>query len=100
MSKRKPAAASDAKASAARRKAALVAKSGIESGIENGRGAGRPLVSASKNRKGKRSIAIYMDQIVKDELDSIALRERRSIQDLGLEAINLLLARYGGKAIA
>ena len=96
MSKEKPATAQKATASAANRKASLLAKSGIEAG----RSAGRPLVSPGKNRKGKRSIAIYMDQVVKDELDGIALRERRSIQELGLEAINLLLVRYGGKAIA
>jgi hypothetical protein len=78
------------------RKASLLSRSGIEPA----RTAGRPLVAASKGRKNKRSMAIYMDQMVKDELDAIALRERRSIQDLGLEAINLLLVRYGSRAIA
>jgi hypothetical protein len=80
----------------AARKASLAASSGLDTA----KTAGRPAVAPSKDRKGKRSIAIYMDQIVKDELDAIALRERRSIQDLGLEAINLLLVRYGHKTIA
>jgi hypothetical protein len=83
-------------ASSAARKAALLASSGIDTG----RGRPRPPLAPTKARREKRGIAIYMDQIVKDELDAIALAQRRSIQDLGLEAINLLLVRYGRRAIA
>ena len=96
MSAHPPATPKRRRATAAQRRAALLAQS---YGALR-KNAGRPLISPGKGRKGKRSIAIYMDQIVKDELDAIALRERRSIQDLGLEAINLLLVRYGGKGIA
>jgi hypothetical protein len=41
-----------------------------------------------------------MHPLAKDVLDRIAREHGRTVQDLGLEALNLLFRRYGEKPIA
>ncbi|MGE0630045.1 MAG: ribbon-helix-helix domain-containing protein [Hyphomicrobiaceae bacterium] len=84
---------------AARRKAALRARSGMERrkpepGFE---AVGYPI---GKGRKALKGIAIYMHPLAKDVLDKIAREQGRTVQDLGIEALNLLFRHYGEKPIA
>ncbi|MGI9408836.1 MAG: ribbon-helix-helix domain-containing protein [Hyphomicrobiaceae bacterium] len=53
-----------------------------------------------KGRKALKGISIYMHPLAKDVLDGIAREQGRTVQDLGLEALNLLFQRYGEKPIA
>ena len=85
--------------SAAERKARIRARSGIE------RPAPKTLPEATvypigKGRKMLKGISIYMHPLAKDVLDKIAREHHRTVQDLGLEALNLLFRRYGEKPIA
>jgi hypothetical protein len=41
-----------------------------------------------------------MHPMAKEVLDGIAREQGRTVQDLGLEALNLLFQRYGEKPIA
>lgn len=83
---------------AAERKAAIRARSGVQ------RRQPDPVAAQSfptgKGRKALKGIAIYMHPLAKDVLDKIARDQRRTVQDLGLEALNLLFVRYGEKPIA
>lgn len=54
----------------------------------------------SKDRKQLKGIAIYMNPAAKRLLDKIALDHERTVQDLGIEALNLLFRHYGEKPIA
>jgi len=53
-----------------------------------------------KGRKSLKGISIYMHPLAKDVLDRIAQEQRRTVQELGLEALNLLFVHYGEKPIA
>ncbi len=57
-------------------------------------------MSIGKGRKGRKAIVVYLHPAAKDLLDLIALKQRRTVQDLGLEAVNLLFRSYGEKPIA
>ncbi len=59
-----------------------------------------PAIVADNGRKGRRSIAVYMQPIAKAQLDRIAHEHHKSIQALGIEAINLLFRHYDQKPIA
>lgn len=59
-----------------------------------------PAIVADNGRKGRRSIAVYMQPIAKAQLDRIAHEHKKSIQALGIEAINLLFRHYDQKPIA
>lgn len=90
-SKRPPAAAD--------RKAAISARSGVKRQLP------RRLLPAErypigKDRKQRKGIAIYMHPLAKDVLDDIARENGKTVQDLGIEALNLLFVRYGEKPIA
>ena len=83
----------------AQRKAAIRARSGVE------RRKPEPLAPApaypnGKSRKALKGISIYMHPLAKDVLDKIAAEQDRTVQDLGLEALNLLFRHYGEKPIA
>jgi hypothetical protein len=80
------------------RKAALQAHSGVER-----KRAVLPVQAdypIGKNRKLQKGISIYMHPLAKDVLDAIADEHGKKIQDLGLEALNLLFKHYGKKPIA
>ena len=84
---------------AAARKAAITARSGAK------RRQPKPALSAEKypigkGRKALKGISIYMHPLAKEVLDTIARDQRRTVQDLGLEALNLLFQHYGKKPIA
>lgn len=83
---------------AAERKAAIRARSGVQRRQPESVGA-QPFPTG-KRRKELKGIAIYMHPLAKDVLDKIARDQRRTVQDLGLEALNLLFVRYGEKPIA
>lgn len=62
-------------------------------------GAG-PVIVTGKGRAGRRSVAIYMQPLAKEQLDRIALEHDKSIQALGIEALNLLFRHYDMPPIA
>ena len=84
---------------ASRRKAALKARSGIERAKPEPKPEAAPFPTG-KGRKALKGISIYMNPLAKDVLDKIAKEQQRTVQDLGLEALNLLFRRYGEKPIA
>jgi hypothetical protein len=53
-----------------------------------------------KGRKALKGIAIYMHPLAKEVLDKIAREHERTVQELGLEALNLLFRHYGEKPLA
>jgi antitoxin-like ribbon-helix-helix protein len=81
------------------RKAAIKARSGVERRKPEppAEPAGYPI---GKGRRALKGIAIYMHPAAKDVLDKIAREHKRTVQDLGLEALNLLFRHYGEKPIA
>ena len=83
----------------AQRKAAIKARSGVRprSPEPAPKPSGYPI---GKGRRALKGIAIYMHPLAKDVLDRIALEQGRTVQDLGLEALNLLFRHYGEKPIA
>lgn len=86
------------RSAAAERKAAIKARSGVAR-----RDVEPAVVQAYPIGKGRRSlkgISIYMHPLAKDVLDKIAREQGRTVQDLGLEALNLLFRHYGEKPIA
>ena len=92
---RKPAAA----VMPAQRKAAIRARSGVERRKPEPP-APTPAYPIGKGRKALKGISIYMHPLAKDVLDKIAAEQDRTVQDLGLEALNLLFRHYGEKPIA
>lgn len=85
------------RATAGERKAALKARSGVKLPPPVSEPASYPI---GKGRKQLKGIAIYMHPLAKEALDRIARNERRTVQELGLEALNLLFRHYGEKPIA
>ena len=83
---------------AAQRREALRAQSGIK------RVKPEPAAATDypigKGRKALKGISIYMHPLAKEVLDSIAEEHGLKIQELGLEALNLLFRHYGKKPIA
>lgn len=69
------------------------------SGVRRGKDPAPEIVTA-KGRKGRRSVAIYMQPIAKEQLDRIAHEQDKTIQELGVEALNLLFRHYDLKPIA
>ena len=99
MSKRGTKKKGSAAAAAGQRKAAIRARSQVE------RRKPEPTSQESaypigKGRKAMKGISIYMHPLAKDVLDKIAAEQDRTVQDLGLEALNLLFRHYGHKPIA
>ena len=64
-----------------------------------GKGQGRR-AKPGKGRKGKKTITIFLHPLAKSLIDGIAYQTGASVQDLGIEAINLLLIAYERKPIA
>lgn len=84
-------------AEALRRK--LQAVSGVKRTADVRGGPAEAIVTGS-GRAGRKAIAIYMQPIAKEQLDRIAHEQRKSIQALGIEALNLLFRHYDQKPIA
>jgi hypothetical protein len=95
----KPGAAAPAATSSAARKAALRATSGVARKTAEVAKAATdyPL---GKNRKALKGISIYMHPLAKEVLGKISREHKRTVQDLGIEALNLLFRHYGEKPIA
>lgn len=81
------------------RKAALKARSGIERSKPEPKPEPEPFPTG-KGRKSLKGISIYMNPLAKEVLLKISKDHQRTVQDLGLEALNLLFRRYGEKPIA
>jgi hypothetical protein len=81
-------------------KAAMQAHSGIERKPPKAPGEDEPPIAIGKGRKGRKAIVVYLHPFAKDQLDQIALKQKRTVQDLGVEAVNLLFRSYGEKPIA
>lgn len=57
-------------------------------------------VPVGRGRKGKKGIAIYMTPMAKEVLEKIARKHKLSVQQLGIEAINLLFRKYDEMPVA
>lgn len=91
------------KATGAGRAASLKQKLQAASGVKRGNEATPrepPAIVVGPGRKGRKAIAIYMQPIAKDQLARISHEHKKSIQELGVEAINLLFRHYDLKPIA
>ena len=49
----------------------------------------------SPSRRGKKSFTLYVDPEAHDQLTLLKIQTRKSIQDLGIEALNLLFNLHG-----
>ena len=54
----------------------------------------------SPSRRGKKSFTLYIDPDAHDQLTLLKIETRKSIQDLGVEALNLLFNLHGKPPIA
>jgi hypothetical protein len=90
------------KVSGAGRAATLKQRLKAASGVTRQGDAAReaPVIVVNPGRKGRKAVAIYMQPLAKDQLTRIAHEHKKSIQDLGIEAINLLFRHYDMKPIA
>ena len=92
----KPAAARSApprkRTKAKRSGAASSAAIGLVTGSEF---VARAPIGPSKNRKERKGVTIYMDPAQKELLDQIGRQHAMTLQDLGLEAFELLFEKYG-----
>jgi len=80
-------------------KAALQSKSGIK------RKAAAPMlpetmVIPGRGREGLKGVVIYLNEPAKAQLSKLAIDEHKTVQELGVEAINLLFRSYRQKPIA
>ena len=89
-----PAATPAARAAPSQRKAAMRAQSGVARRKPQAAAAPEDY-PIGKGRKSLKGISIYMHPLAKDVLDRIAQEQRRTVQELGLEALNLLFVHYG-----
>jgi hypothetical protein len=58
------------------------------------------LRAAPKGRAGMRGVVVYLTPVAKETLVRISERERRTLNELSLEAINMLFVSRGEKPIA
>jgi hypothetical protein len=52
------------------------------------------------SRRGKKAVTIWVDPLVADQLKEIAFVHKKPQQELFLEALNILFAKYGRPEIA
>ncbi|MGA7328895.1 MAG: ribbon-helix-helix domain-containing protein [Rhodomicrobium sp.] len=52
------------------------------------------------SRRGKKAVTIWVDPLVAEQLKEIAFHHKKPQQDLFLEALNILFAKYGRPEIA
>ena len=57
------------------------------------------MVLPGKGRDGLKGVVIYLNEAAKDQLARLSISQHRTVQDLGVEAINLLFLRYREKPI-
>ncbi len=96
--KSRPTQGATIKSTASERKALLRANSGVTRKVPTP--APPEAYPIGKGRKALKGISIYMHPLAKDALDAIAEDQGKSIQELGLEALNLLFRDYGRKPVA
>lgn len=53
-----------------------------------------------KGRKGRKGVVVYLSPDAKDQLARLARDQQKSVQAIGIEAINLLFQSYRLKPIA
>ena len=97
--KTKRAAKTKSAASQAPRKRAQRARSGAASSAAIGMVSGsefapRAPVAPSRSRKQRKGVTVYLEPAQKKVLDQIAAQHVITLQDLGLEAFELLFAKY------
>jgi len=85
---------------AAARKAMLQANSGVERSRPEPVTSDTQAYPIGKGRKHLKGISIFMHPIAKETLDRISSEHGKTVQDLGLEALNLLFRHYGEKPVA
>lgn len=97
--KTKAAAKTPTAASPPPRKRAQRKRSGAASSAAIGLVSGSEVIARapagpSRNRKERKGVTVYMDPAQKERLDQIAGRQSMTLQDLGLEAFELLFDKY------
>ncbi len=80
-------------------KAALQSQSGIK---RKTRSAMLPetMVIPGRGREGLKGVVIYLNEAAKSQLSKLAIDEHKTVQELGVESINLLFRSYRLKPIA
>ncbi len=58
------------------------------------------MVLPGKGREGLKGVVIYLNEAAKAQLSKLAIDERKTVQELGVEAMNLLFRSYRQKPIA
>jgi hypothetical protein len=90
--------------SAARRKARIAAVSGINAA--SARIALPPPIAEpvaapkGKSRDQLKGVVIYINPVAKKRLSQLARKYEKTVQDIGIEAINLMFRHYGEKPLA
>ncbi|MFT5511131.1 MAG: hypothetical protein ACI89J_004231 [Hyphomicrobiaceae bacterium] len=84
---------------ASAREAAIRARSSVKSRVSQ-RSKTANASAMGRGRVGKKSMSIYMHPLAKDLMKQIAKDQKTTIQDLGIEALNLLFRKYNHKPIA
>ncbi|MGD9803160.1 MAG: ribbon-helix-helix domain-containing protein [Hyphomicrobiaceae bacterium] len=96
---RKERAAPTSASAPARRKEAMLAASGKTRARRTPQPEPPP-TPIGKGRQGLKPVAIYMNPVAKEVLIRISEATDKTIQELGLEALNLLFERYDEKPVA
>ena len=58
------------------------------------------MIVPGRGREGLKGVVIYLNEAAKTQLSKLAIDERKTVQELGVEAINLLFRSYRQKPIA
>jgi hypothetical protein len=58
------------------------------------------MVVPGRGREGLKGVVIYLNEAAKTQLSKLAIDERKTVQELGVEAINLLFRSHRQKPIA
>ena len=84
---------------ASKREAAIRARSSVSNSVSRVTTAtSGPAIG--RGRAGKKPISVYMHPLAKDLLAQISKDQSKSIQELGIEALNLLFTKYKHKPVA
>ncbi len=79
---------------------ALRARSGVKARPEPVLLIPEAMTLPKKGRSDLKGVVIYLNEAAKDQLARLSIDQRRTVQDLGVEAVNLLFRRYREKPIA
>lgn len=81
-------------------KAALQSQSGIKRRAAAATMLPETMIVPGRGREGLKGVVIYLNEAAKTQLSKLAIDERKTVQELGVEAVNLLFRSYRKKPIA